>query len=102
MSSEGSKKRSRDDDYDLEVDEPGKRCAPSKPDAADDSSTLTAPFFHYIDHSTEQDSDPFTPLAPMARVPTFPAKMFGEFAWGTTFSSASFSLASFRSTCDAH
>ena len=43
-------------------------------------SIVTAPFFHYINRSSENDKDPLTPLAPMARVPTFPAKIYGEIA----------------------
>ena len=81
MSSElVSKKRAREDDDEKEAEEHGKRSAQSKSDStsSDESSTLSPPFFHYVDHSTEQDNDPFTPLAPMARVPTFPAKMYGE------------------------
>ena len=33
------------------------------------------PFFHYRDHSQEEDPDPLTPLTFPGRVPNFPAKL---------------------------
>jgi HSF-type DNA-binding len=33
------------------------------------------PFFYYVDHSTDMDDDPLTPLTAPGRVPNFPAKM---------------------------
>jgi hypothetical protein len=37
---------------------------------------VSAPYFHYHDVAPEPDNDPYTPLAPMAKVPTFPSKIY--------------------------
>lgn len=42
------------------------------------AASAIPPYFHYVDRSEEPDDDPLTPLVPMARVPTFPAKIYGK------------------------
>eukprot|EP00957_Ditylum_brightwellii_P100067 7625788-Ditylum_brightwellii.AAC.1 len=36
---------------------------------------MPSPFFHYRDHSEEEDDDPLAPLTPPGCTPNFPAKM---------------------------
>jgi hypothetical protein len=53
---------------------------PASPVLSNASSAIVRPpFFHYVDRSSEPDDDTLTPLVPMARVPTFPAKIYGMF-----------------------
>lgn len=42
--------------------------------------SILAPFFYYRDFALEADNDPYTPLAPMAKVPTFPSKIYSILA----------------------
>jgi hypothetical protein len=52
---------------------------PASPVYSNESTALARPpFFHYVDRSSEPDDDTLTPLVPMARVPTFPAKIYGK------------------------
>jgi hypothetical protein len=51
----------------------------ASPVYSNESTALALPpFFHYVDRSSEPDDDTLTPLVPMARVPTFPAKIYGK------------------------